>query len=135
MANILIITFAALGLFLSWYIYHKKGKKEKLVCFVGDDCNKVIKSRYSKVLGIDNEIIGIFYYAFIIILALSLFLGIDAVAGIPVFNLLIIMGALASLFAVALLVIQAFVIKEWCEYCLLASAITIVIFAIEIIAR
>ena len=65
-----ILGLALIGLILSSYIFWKKKKSEKLVCFIGQDCDTVIHSRYSKLLfGIPNEILGMVYYGFDIVLA------------------------------------------------------------------
>jgi uncharacterized membrane protein len=50
-----------------------------------------------------------------------------------VLDIMIVAGLLAALFSVYLLFVQFAVLKEWCEYCMISSAITIAIFIIEVL--
>ena len=66
-----ILLLAFIGIYLSFFIFRKKYKKEKLVCYLGEDCNKVIYSKYSRLLfNIPNEILGILYYSLVFITTL-----------------------------------------------------------------
>jgi len=131
MISLWILPLAIGGLAVSWLIYHKKNKNEKLVCIIGKDCDTVIHSQYSKTLGIPNEILGILYYALVVALAILSYIGLEMIGPVPLpFFLLIIAGA-AAIFSIVLIFIQAFVLKEWCEYCLVSATISIVIFVIE----
>ncbi len=121
----LIFLFLFLGFIVSFYIYYKKTKKEKLVCYIGKDCNRVLESRYSKVFSVPNEVIGMLYYALISIITLILILYIPV--GILIQGRLMIVG-LAALYSIYLTSIQLFVLKELCEYCLAVNIINIAIF-------
>lgn len=131
--NIAILVLAVIGFYVSWYIGHKKQRKEKLVCIIGEDCDKVVHSRYSKFLGVPLEIFGMLYYAVVAFLSILLLMGIGSIGALTVICILIGIGALAVLFSIALIYIQAYIIKEWCEYCLASAGISILIFALEIV--
>ena len=127
------LIFGIIGIFLASYIWRKKSRKEKLVCIIGKDCNKVIESKYGKTLGIENTLLGILYYIFVMALSLIFIL-------FPAFfyiNMLstgfLIISASAALFSFYLTLIQLFVIKELCEYCLANAMITITIFIIFLV--
>ena len=130
----MLIILSVLGFLVSYYIWNKAHrKKEKLVCVIGNDCNKVVHSKYSKILGIDNTILGMFYYSFIFIIGLLQFF-------FPVFFILssIIIGKLvisgtAVLYSIYLMFIQLRILRDVCEYCLVANTINLLIFVVILI--
>lgn len=128
MLSFFIILFAFLGLIDSGYIFYKKIKKERLICFVGNDCNKVIDSKYSSVFGIPNEALGILFYVGVFGFFLFSWIGIDVVFDIQfvlLFRVAVFLALISSIFLTA---IQIFILKEWCEYCLFAAATNLAIF-------
>lgn len=131
--NILVLPLGLLGFIISWYIYYKKARNENLVCLIGQDCNKVLNSKYNKTFGLPNELLGMLYYGAVVLFMLVLLFGFNQIGFISLFVFLIIIGGLAAVFSVILIFIQAFILKEWCEYCLASAAISILIFIIEII--
>ena len=133
MINIWILPFSLVGLLASWYIYHKKHhKKEKIVCYISADCDKVVHSQYSRILGIDLEILGLIYYLVLSLLVAANYLGSLTLFGFMIFNIVFVLSAAAFVFSLFLLYVQIFVIRDWCEYCLISVAMSIVIFLIEI---
>ncbi len=133
MKYLIILVLSLLGFFLAGYINLKTERKEKLVCVIGNDCNKVIKSKYGKTFGMDNTFLGMIYYLVVLILALDvlIFPWIVSVGLFYWVFFLITLGA--ALFSVYLTIIQLFVIKELCEYCLLTALNTILIFVLFIV--
>ncbi len=121
-ATLIVLSF--LGILNAGYLTWKHQKKEKLVCPVGDSCDKVVESKWSNLLGIRNEVLGVMYYTFIFLLGIiNLFLT------IPYFQYsLIIFSLVALLFSTALIYIQRYIIKIYCFYCLLSALITLLIF-------
>lgn len=127
--NFIVIVLAVVGLVISLYIRHKKSKNEKLVCVIGDDCDKVIRSEYAKTFGVDNIILGILYYIFLI--GVFLIDGFYGFLGISFYwNILLFVTGLAGLTSLYLVYIQIFVLKEWCEYCLVTALVNILVFLI-----
>ena len=121
--KILIIFLALAGLSLSSFIHYKKRKKEKLICIRGYHCDDVINSKYSAILGIPLEIIGIFYYSTIIlILAIYFFYPIVLVPNILILEKAI--SSVAFIFSVYLVSIQIFKLKQYCSWCLFSAAIS-----------
>ncbi|MCP6719224.1 MAG: hypothetical protein KJI71_03270 [Patescibacteria group bacterium] len=133
MINIWIIVLALIGFIISWYIYYKKIKNEKLVCLAGDDCNEVLNSKYSKMLNIPNEVLGMAYYGFVIFFVALLLSGVKQIGIFPVELALIAIGGLTAFITIIQLYIMLFVLRKMCDYCLVINAITIAIFIIEII--
>lgn len=119
------------GLILSSYIYFKKKKKKKLICPMRSNCDTVIHSDHSKILGIPVELLGMIYYAFI---GLS-YVGISLLGlwSVPVTNILIGASGAALLFSIYLVSLQAFVIKHWCTWCLFSAGICLMIFTLSYI--
>jgi uncharacterized membrane protein len=115
----LISILAIFGFSLAFYLYSKKKAKTKLICPMRSDCDTVIHSDYSRIIGIPVEVLGMLYYGFI---------GISYTA-IFVLNLwseqiaIILLGIslCAALFSMYLVLIQAFVVKHWCTWCLFSA--------------
>lgn len=129
-----ISLLAIIGFLLSWFIFSKKKRNKKLVCFIGKDCNKVLYSKYSKLFfGISNEALGMVYYGVVVLFAILFFLEIGQIGALSLMPLLLIITGVASVFSLVLIYLQAFVIREWCEYCLMSAGINIVIFILELV--
>lgn len=124
--------FALVGLAVSGYIFVKKQEHENLVCFVGDGCNTVVNSKYNNLfLGIPNEVVGLRYYAAVLLGVVLLFLGVRYVGPIPFLPVLLFGTGISALFALYLLYIQYAVLKAWCVYCLTSAAASIAIFVLS----
>ncbi|MBI5621816.1 hypothetical protein HY933_03070 [Candidatus Falkowbacteria bacterium] len=117
----LILIFAAVGLLLSVFIYWRTWRGRPLHGWLGHDCQTVLSSRYRHLLGIPNELLGILYYLLVIGIGVALLSGMPVNFGLTLALWLVIVAALAALFALALLYIQLVVLQEWCEYCLVAA--------------
>lgn len=120
---------ALVGLADAGYLLYKKLRHEELVCFIGDDCDRVTKSKYGYTLGIPNEVFGIAFYLFCLLLFSLSFLGSSLLLGFSLVALLLAAATVASLASLYLLLIQAFVLKEWCEYCVLSALVNFLILA------
>ncbi len=124
-----ILLMSLAGLILCAYIYSKHKVGEKLVCPIGAKCDLVMESKYSLILGIMRlETLGMFYYG-----ALSVFYGSIlfmpyAGAIVFVFPFVKLATAGAALFSLFLIGIQAFVLKQWCSWCLMSAALSFGIF-------
>lgn len=129
--RVLIVFAAFAGILLTGYIFHKKRRKERFVCPVGFECDRVIWSEYSTLFGIPLEVLGFLYY-----------LGIAAVYGVflavpgaalpqAVFAVLLV-TVFAFLFSMYLTFVQAFALKEWCTWCLTSAGLCTVVFGAAI---
>ncbi|OGF78184.1 hypothetical protein A2W54_03710 [Candidatus Giovannonibacteria bacterium RIFCSPHIGHO2_02_43_13] len=126
------IVFASAGGFgTAFYIFYTKRYRKQLVCQVGSDCNAVINSRYSIFLGIALEYWGMFYYAVIAVSYGALIFAPFFFNGIFLAGLLLA-SAGAFLFSLYLLFAQAFLLRQWCIWCILSAMLSIVIFIVSL---
>lgn len=88
-----------------------------MFCLIGGDCGAVVGSKYGQTLGIKNEKIGMAYYALLIILLL-------------VNQLLLaqIIALVAIVFSIYLLIVQTFILRQFCSWCLIAIGINFLTF-------
>lgn len=125
----LVLIFALFGLSICIYIFKKKGKGDHLVCPIGNSCNFVLYSDYSKTFGIRNELGGILFYFLTAIIYFYILLE------IPLAPIIIATYLFASLcafmFSLYLIFVQAFIIKKWCAWCVTSAIISTTIFFIS----
>ena len=88
-----MIIVAVIGVLLSLYAYyvekkHEKNKNYKALCDITDksSCSAAFSSKYGKLLGVSNSLLGIVFYIIIIILSYTykefiLYLAILSVLG------------------------------------------------------
>ncbi len=121
------ILFGAAGFFLASYVYTKKHKQENLVCPMNGSCDEVVNSRYSKFLGLPVEVLGMIYYAFIVLVYSAMHLYPHVFSDVAKFFITgITVGAF--FFSVYLVTIQAFILKKWCTWCLFSAGFSTFIF-------
>ena len=125
--DILLMFFGFTGFVLAFYIYHKKHENKPLVCPLRSDCNAVITSRWSRLAGIPVEILGMCYYATIVILH-AVVATYPFVFSSTVEHVSLIVSAIAFCFSIYLISIQAFVLKQWCMWCLCSATLCVLIF-------
>ncbi len=120
---VLLIVLSLLGVADSVYLTWKHYRKQPLACPLNDKCEIVTESRWSKVFGIRNEVLGIIYYLFVIGGALYFFFVDENIK-----TIFVIFTGLALLFSLFLLFLQSYVIKSYCFYCLISALISLLIF-------
>jgi len=116
-AKILILIFSLIGFSFSLYLYLNRSDSS-FCAFSG--CNYVLTSEFSKTLGFDNSILGIFYFLIVGILNYlnkEKFLKILSIAG--------------AIFALYLIFVMLFILKEICYYCLIVDLSAIIIFVLS----
>ena len=128
-----VFILSLIGLADALYLAYKKLKKEKLVCFFGEDCNKVSKSKYGYFFGIPNEVFGIGFYFFALSLFVLSLLGVITIFEISLLSLLLLAAILASIASLYLLWIQAAVLKTWCEWCILSALVNFLILLVVLL--
>ena len=122
--NITLIVLALLGVIDAVYLGWKYVKKEELICPLDGECNKVVNSKWSKFLGIRNELWGVVYYVFVLIFGILLALG--RVESFVVY--LAVLSGIGLAFSVFLVYVQAKIIKTYCFYCLISALLSFLIF-------
>ncbi|MBI2634053.1 vitamin K epoxide reductase family protein [Candidatus Peregrinibacteria bacterium] len=129
-AHALLFTIAAIGISETAYLIRSRRHDQKPVCVLGRSCSIVLESKYNRIFGIHNDILGFLFY-----IKISIILGL-IVAGVgPLDTWNMIAKAsigFAAVFSVFLVYLQKFVIKAWCFWCLM-SAFTIWLMALILI--
>ncbi len=125
--DLIIIVAGGCGFFIAAYIGYKKRKKKPLVCPLRSKCGLVISSDFSHFFGVPVEYLGLAYYAIVIVGHLVLALVPAFVTPLTIF-ISLIFSTIAFLFSIYLISIQAFVLKEWCAWCLASAFLSTIIF-------
>ncbi|MDO8623748.1 MAG: vitamin K epoxide reductase family protein [bacterium] len=123
----LIIICALGGFSLATFIYFKKKQPKPLICPIGHSCDPVVRSSYSHFMGIPVEVSGILYYLLIVLSYSALAMYPAMKTGWVELALVGFSGA-AFLFSVYLTSVQAFILKEWCTWCLMSALLCMIIF-------
>ena len=133
MEFIFLMLLGLAGFVISSYILYKNSKAQPLVCHIGSDCGKVTNSKYGKTFGFDNTILGMIYYGFVFVMSLLAGIFPEFIASSSVFLGRLLISGGAALFSAYLVYIQLIVLKEFCEYCLVSSSLSIAIFLVILI--
>ncbi|MBI2633142.1 MAG: vitamin K epoxide reductase family protein [Parcubacteria group bacterium] len=108
------------------YLVYKRYAKDAqpLICPLDHDCGKVLESKWAKMFGIRNEILGLVFYGVILLVVLA---NLFSLLFIPLLyiTLFVSIGLLFSLFLAA---IEIFAIHDYCFYCVLSAVITLLLF-------
>lgn len=123
----LLITCAFGGLSLAAFIHYRKRLHHPLVCPIGHSCDPVVHSDYSRFMDIPVEILGVIYYT-IIVVAYAATLMVPSLHSDLLGTLLLGLSAAAFLFSLYLTAVQAFILREWCSWCLISATLCAVIF-------
>ena len=123
----IVIIAALTGFIAAYYIARQKARGEKLVCPLDANCEAVVTSNYSRLLGVPLEYLGLLYYGVTFLThVLFLFFPVWSEGYYPL--ILKIVSGGAFLFSLYLIWVQFAKLKNWCFWCLISSAATLVIF-------
>lgn len=129
-----IVTFlvlAVIGVLISGYLMMKHRQAKPLVCPLDHDCSTVTESRWSRLLYLRNETLGLLFY-----LSLIIGIGISVVyslLAVKVYFLLFCACVLVFLVSSFLVYVQAKIIKDYCFYCLISAVINLLLFLNSIV--
>ena len=120
---------ALIGLADSIYLTVQHVTGESVRCTIVSGCSEVLSSPYASISGIPLALIGaIAYFPFS---ALATFAGFRYPL---VGKLLVLVTGLMFLTTLWLIYLQAFVIGQFCQFCLLSAAVTILLTILVLIA-
>lgn len=111
-----------LGLADALYLTIEHVTGQSVRCTIISGCSEVLSSSYAEVSGVPLAMIGAAAYFSVFSLAILAAFGYH-IAG-TLLKLLVVMMFLVSLW---LIYLQAFVIRQFCQYCLLSAGITTVL--------
>jgi uncharacterized membrane protein len=119
-----------LGLTDAIYLTVEHVTGQSVRCTIVAGCSEVLSSSYAVVAGIPLAMIGAAAYFTVFSLATLAAFG-YRVAG-TLLTALIVAMFLVSLW---LIYLQAFVIRAFCQFCLLSAAVTFLLFVVALMAR
>lgn len=123
-ASFIVLTIC--GTVNAAYLVWKHSQKKTLMCPLNHDCSVVTESRWSHLFYFRNETLGLVFF----IAMLGLILSTLTVHGQTEILYLLILAACggALLFSIFLVLLQKFVIEDYCFYCLVSAVITLLLF-------
>ena len=121
---------ALVGLTDAIYLTVQHVTGQSVRCTVVSGCSEVLSSEYSSINGIPLALIGAVAYFTVFSLATLAAFGYPLVG-----KLLLVVVGLMFLTTLWLTYLQAFVIRHFCQFCLLSAAVTIVLTVLVILAR
>ena len=116
------------GVLVSAYVWFSQKSGKPIVCWTRD-CDRVIRSSYSRLAGVHNSAIGfwVFLVVFLVTLLRDLSPGANLLSGALI--LLSLVGALVSLY---LTFVQIFILKGICNWCMTSAVLVLAILIITI---
>lgn len=110
-----------LGLAISSYVWYSQKFGKPVVCLT-QDCDRVIRSPYSRLLGVHNSAIGFWVFLLIFFVRALGHFGFEAGPNLTslMVRLVSLVGTLVSLY---LTYIQLFVLKGLCNWCLASAGL------------
>ena len=130
MKEIFLVALSIIGFAVSFYIYNTKKQNKKMYCIVGQDCDEVVKSQYGKTFGIENTIPGMAFYLLVLVYGFALLLNRNVFIGNIVYYPIVIASLASVTFSIYLTGVQAFILKKWCEYCIVSSIASVLILVV-----
>ncbi len=127
-AYVLIIFLAFGGFLIARFLrHHIRNVEEPLICPLKGNCDTVIHSDYSKIFGIPLEELGMIYYG-VIAVCFGLIIVFPSLDQPTINSALLFIITCAFVFSLYLTMLQAFIIKNWCTWCLSSFIICTAIF-------
>ena len=128
-----VIALSIGGFSIAYTIYSHKRIKKPLVCPMRTSCTFVTQSDHSRFLGYPVENLGMAYYGATAVLHLFAIWFPQGFYGVGEWALFIIsLGAF--IFSGYLMSVQAFVLRQWCTWCIGSAIISTAIFVFGMLA-
>ena len=119
-----------LGAAVSAYVWASQRSDRPIACWT-KDCDRIIRSPHSRLLGIHNSVIGLWLFLAMFVMTLLEHLGLEPsphLASLVIVRFSFI-GSMVSLY---LTYIQFFVLKGICNWCLTSAALVWTIFILAL---
>lgn len=128
-----LVILSLIGFAVSFYIYYTKKYDKKLHCIFGEDCDAVVKSKYGKTFGMENTVPGMLYFALIFAYGIGMLFNQNIFKGAIIYYFLVGASIASVLFSIYLTAVQAFVLRKWCEYCIVSSIASLFILLVLVL--
>jgi uncharacterized membrane protein len=123
----LLVVAAFLGMVDAAYVALHSSQNFIIPCGFAGGCDQVLNSPYSKLLGIPVAWFGMLFYAAVAGSGLLALFGFA-----QTLRLSLVVVSLAFLLTLYLLYLQAWVIKAFCDYCLLSALLVTVLLGLHL---
>ncbi len=131
--HLCVMALSGAGFAIAYTIYSHKRVKKPLVCPMRTSCSFVTQSDHSRFLGFPVENLGMLYYGATLLLHVLAIWFPRAFFGVGEWALFgLSVGAF--LFSVYLMSVQAFILKQWCTWCIGSALLSTGIFVFGIVA-
>ena len=130
--RMVIAALALIGIFVAAYLtLYKIGAIGSLSCTIGS-CTTVQSSKYATFLGFPVAAWGVGFYISVFVVTLA---GLqDRFADSrPISLFLVASSAIGVAFSLWLTYLEAFVIKAWCQWCVVSAIIVVCIFIASVL--
>lgn len=113
-----LLILESLGFVISSYLFISTYLRIPLVCGVSS-CGVVNSSQYAYIIGIPISFYGIGFYALCILLTL-----------LKKYKLMFALSIWGVIFSAYLTYLEAFVLKAWCQWCIVSAWLAVCIFTL-----
>lgn len=125
--KILLTTLLSLvGLIDSAYLTAVHSSGHVPGCSLVEGCDVVLQSSYSTIAGIPTALFGVLFYFVVFVLSIFILANKDKIKKLS--KILAVWGTLGFLATLGFVLLQAFVINAWCQFCLLSAVTSTLIF-------
>ncbi len=152
--SMLLVIVAVLGLADASYLTYEKFAGVIPACGDGFDCGTVVNSQYGSVGPIPLSVLGMFYYASVLAVAVMFMTEVSPwsvlskvsfikslskshqkiLKELQIEDLLVALTSIGMVVSAILIGLMAFVIESWCSFCLLSAASSTTLFLISLYA-
>jgi protein-disulfide isomerase len=122
--SLLLYVLALTGVGASSLLAADYVRDAAVFCGEGGGCDIVRASAYAEILGVKTPFLGLAFFAVALLLAVW-----------PARRLLVLWSAGGALFALGFLYVQAFVLRVFCPFCVIADLAALLLFAVAVATR
>jgi uncharacterized membrane protein len=124
----LLAAFSFIGMVDAFYLTMKRSNAAAIPCHITHGCSDVLTSKYSVIAGIPLSAIGLGFYLMVFSLAVITIFDDSKMSNRLPLRAIFYFSGVGLIISALLVGIQAFVLKAFCEYCLLSAALVLSIF-------
>lgn len=125
--SVVIAFLAFIGMVDALYLSIKRNAGP-VPCHITRGCEDVLTSKYSELAGIPLSWFGLAFYITVFSLAVVTFFEESKGLSVTALRTIFYLSGVGLIISAMLVGIQAFILKAFCEYCLLSAALVLTIF-------